>query len=153
MAVGPMLIGLTLGIYGLFQALLQVPYGYLSDRFWPQANANCGSQHFYCRKFGCGAWQNELNGCWLVERYKAQARLLACFWRCSRTACALNIGPRAMAMVGGSIGLAFGGSPRAGTTSLCLWRPASAILSRRLNGDFGAATGLLGVAWREQFNG
>ena len=30
---GPMLIGLTLGIYGLFQALLQVPYGYLSDRF------------------------------------------------------------------------------------------------------------------------
>lgn len=29
----PMLIGLALGIYGLLQALLQIPFGFLSDRF------------------------------------------------------------------------------------------------------------------------
>lgn len=29
----PFLIGLSLGIYGLTQALLQIPYGYLSDKF------------------------------------------------------------------------------------------------------------------------
>ena len=29
----PMLVGLTLGIYGLTQALLQIPFGLLSDRF------------------------------------------------------------------------------------------------------------------------
>ena len=28
----PMLLGLALGIYGLFQALLQLPFGFLSDR-------------------------------------------------------------------------------------------------------------------------
>ena len=29
----PFLIGLAIGIYGLTQALLQIPFGYLSDRF------------------------------------------------------------------------------------------------------------------------
>ena len=29
----PFLIGLAIGVYGLTQALLQIPFGYLSDRF------------------------------------------------------------------------------------------------------------------------
>ena len=29
----PFLIGMSIGIYGLTQALLQIPFGYLSDRF------------------------------------------------------------------------------------------------------------------------
>ena len=29
----PFLIGMAIGIYGLTQALLQIPFGYLSDRF------------------------------------------------------------------------------------------------------------------------
>jgi MFS family permease len=29
----PYLIGLAIGIYGLTQALLQIPFGYLSDQF------------------------------------------------------------------------------------------------------------------------
>ena len=29
----PALVGLAVGIYGLTQALLQIPFGYLSDRF------------------------------------------------------------------------------------------------------------------------
>jgi MFS family permease len=29
----PQLVGLALGIYGLMQAIFQIPYGYLSDRY------------------------------------------------------------------------------------------------------------------------
>lgn len=29
----PFLVGVAIGIYGLTQALLQIPFGYLSDRF------------------------------------------------------------------------------------------------------------------------
>ena len=29
----PFLVGMAIGIYGLTQALLQIPFGYLSDRF------------------------------------------------------------------------------------------------------------------------
>ena len=29
----PLLVGIAIGIYGLTQALLQIPFGYLSDRY------------------------------------------------------------------------------------------------------------------------
>ncbi len=52
-------IGLALGIYGLTQALFQIPFGLASDRYGRKKNL-FGAIHIYCR-VGC---------CWPLEQYK-----------------------------------------------------------------------------------
>lgn len=43
----PFLIGMSIGIYGLTQALLQIPFGYLSDRFGRKPILICGLIIFF----------------------------------------------------------------------------------------------------------
>ena len=44
----PQLLGLALGIYGLTQAILQIPFGMLSDR-WGKTNHCAGSNNIWYR--------------------------------------------------------------------------------------------------------
>ena len=130
----PALIGLAMGIYGLTQGVLQIPYGLASDRFGRKRVIVLGLLVFAAGSL-LGAWAPTLH--WLVA-----ARALQGAGAISAAVTALLadqtrdvVRTKAMAMVGASIGLMF-------AVSLVAAPAAAAHIG--LSGLF-AVTGLLAV--------
>ncbi len=106
---GPMLIGLTLGIYGLFQALLQVPYGYLSDRFGRKPMLMTGLTLFIIGSL-VAALAERIEWVLVGRALQGSGAIAGVLLAVLADGMRFEYRARAMAMVGGSIGLAFGGS-------------------------------------------
>ncbi|MGK0399881.1 MAG: MFS family permease [Candidatus Azotimanducaceae bacterium] len=106
---GPMLIGLTLGIYGLFQALLQVPYGYLSDRFGRKPMFMTGLTLFIIGSL-VAALAERIEWVLVGRALQGSGAIAGVLLAVLADGMRFEYRARAMAMVGGSIGLAFGGS-------------------------------------------
>ena len=106
---GPMLIGLTLGIYGLFQALLQVPYGYLSDRFGRKPMLIAGLSVFIVGSL-VAALAERIEWVLVGRALQGSGAIAGVLLAVLADGMRFEYRARAMAMVGGSIGLAFGGS-------------------------------------------
>lgn len=102
----PALIGLAMGIYGLTQGLLQIPYGLASDRFGRKRVIVLGLAVFAAGSL-LGVWAPTLH--WLVAARAVQgagaisAAVTALLADQTRDA----VRTKAMAMVGASIGLMF----------------------------------------------
>ncbi len=104
---GPAVIGLTLGIYGLFQAVLQIPLGALSDRFGRKPILIGGLFIFIVGSLIAGMAERVelvILGRALQGSGAIAGVLLAVVGDCLR----LEYRARAMAMIGGGIGMAFG---------------------------------------------
>lgn len=106
---GPMLIGLTLGIYGLFQALLQVPYGYLSDRFGRKPMLIAGLSIFIVGSL-IAALAERIEWVLVGRALQGSGAIAGVLLAVLADGMRFEYRARAMAMVGGSIGLAFGAS-------------------------------------------
>ena len=106
---GPILIGLTLGIYGLFQALLQVPYGYLSDRFGRKPMLIAGLSVFIAGSL-VAALAERIEWVLVGRALQGSGAIAGVLLAVLADGMRFEYRARAMAMVGGSIGLAFGGS-------------------------------------------
>ena len=106
---GPILIGLTLGIYGLFQALLQVPYGYLSDRFGRKPMLIAGLSVFIAGSL-VAALAERIEWVLVGRALQGSGAIAGVLLAVLAYGMRFEYRARAMAMVGGSIGLAFGGS-------------------------------------------
>ena len=131
----PALVGLAMGIYGLTQGLLQIPYGLASDRFGRKRVIALGLLVFAAGSF-LAAWAPTLG--WLLT-----GRALQGAGAVSAAVTALladqtrdEVRTKAMAMVGASIGLMF-----------ALSLVAAPLLAARIGlaGLFGL-TGLLALA-------
>lgn len=103
----PTLVGLTMGIYGLTQAVLQIPFGLLSDRFSRKGVIVIGLLLFLAGSVVAALASNiygiligrALQGCGAVSA-AVMALLADLTQEVNRT--------KAMAMIGASIGLSFG---------------------------------------------
>ena len=60
----PFLIGMAIGIYGLTQALLQIPFGYLSDRFGRKPILVIGLIIFFFRERFSGKYFKYYSRCY-----------------------------------------------------------------------------------------
>ncbi len=102
----PALVGLAMGIYGLTQGILQIPFGMVSDRFGRKKVIMIGLVIFALGSF-LAAWAPSLN--WLIAGRSMQgagaisAAVTALLADMTRDA----VRTKAMAMVGASIGLMF----------------------------------------------
>ena len=103
----PFLVGVVLGIYGLTQGLLQVPLGYLSDRYGRKPVLLGALGLLLAGSVVAGLASDAI---WLVIGRALQGcgavagALLALMSDCTR----VEQRPKAMAVIGGFIGLSFG---------------------------------------------
>lgn len=104
---GPAVIGLTLGIYGLFQAVLQIPLGALSDRFGRKPILIGGLFIFIVGSLIAGmAERVELVV--LGRALQGSGAIAGVLLAVVGDGLRLEYRARAMAMIGGGIGMAFG---------------------------------------------
>ncbi|MGB1343219.1 MAG: MFS transporter [Pseudomonadales bacterium] len=104
---GPAVIGLTLGIYGLFQAVLQIPLGALSDRFGRKPILIGGLFIFIVGSLIAGmAERVEL--VILGRALQGSGAIAGVLLAVVGDGLRLEYRARAMAMIGGGIGMAFG---------------------------------------------
>lgn len=104
---GPAVIGLTLGIYGLFQAVLQIPLGALSDRFGRKPILIGGLFTFIVGSLIAGmAERVEL--VILGRALQGSGAIAGVLLAVVGDGLRLEYRARAMAMIGGGIGMAFG---------------------------------------------
>ena len=102
----PALVGLAMGIYGLTQALLQMPFGFASDRFGRKRVIVIGLLVFALGSFiaaGAGSLHGLLVGRALQGAGAVSAAVTALLADLTRD----TVRTKAMALVGGSIGLVF----------------------------------------------
>lgn len=120
-------VGIALGAYGLTQAFLQIPLGMASDRFGRRAVIVFGMVLFTAGGIIC-ALATDIN--WIIAGRVVQGlgAISAAITAWLADATRPEVRTRAMAMVGGSIGLSFA---------------ASLVLSPLLVGQFG----LSGLFW------
>ena len=130
------LIGLALGAYGLTQALMQVPFGWASDRFGRKRTIHAGLLVFACGSF-LSAWAPDIG--WLVA-----GRVLQGAGAVSAAVIALTadltreeVRTRAMAIIGVTIGTTFALSMAAGPV-LDRWIGVPGIFALTGVGAFGA---------------
>ncbi len=104
--VTPTLIGITLGIYGLLQALLQIPFGYASDRFGRKPILIFGFIVFALGS-AVAACSNSIYGV-IFGRILQGASAVGCvIMALVSDLTRVEVRSRAMAMIGVSIGLSF----------------------------------------------
>ena len=120
-------VGLALGAYGLTQAIMQIPLGMASDRFGRRPVIVCGMVLFIVGGVICALASNID---WIVVGRVVQGlgAISAAITAWVADATRPEVRTRAMAMVGGSIGLSFA---------------VSLVLSPLLVGEFG----LSGLFW------
>jgi hypothetical protein len=138
----PALVGLAMGIYGLTQGLLQIPFGMASDRLGPQEGDRAGLLVFAAGSFAPGRADARH---WLIA-----GRALQGAGAVSAAVTALladqtrdEVRTKAMALVGASIGLMFALSLVAAPLLAALHRPARPV---RLTGAL-ALAGIAVVVW------
>ena len=104
---GPAAIGLTLGIYGLFQAVLQIPLGALSDRFGRKPILIGGLLVFIIGSL-IAALAQRIEWIVLGRALQGSGAIAGVLLAVVGDGLRLEYRARAMAMIGGGIGLAFG---------------------------------------------
>ncbi|GIX24453.1 MULTISPECIES: MFS transporter [Caldimonas] len=100
------LVGLAIGIYGLTQALLQLPLGWASDRFGRKPVIVVGLLVFALGSFTAAAAQ-DLIGVIIGRALQGAGAVSAAVTALIADSTRETVRTKAMAMVGGSIGLVF----------------------------------------------
>lgn len=102
----PTLIGLALGIYGLSQALLQIPLGWLSDRVGRKPVILGGLLVFTLGSL-LAAWSDSIHGIILGRLLQGAGAIASSIMALVADLTSEEQRTKAMAVVGASIGLAF----------------------------------------------
>jgi len=102
-------VGLALGAYGLTQALMQIPLGLASDRWGRRPVIALGLLLFIVGGVIC-ALSQDINGIILGRTLQGLGAVSAAITAWMADATRPEVRTRAMAMIGGSIGLAFAAS-------------------------------------------
>ncbi|MCZ2498474.1 MFS transporter [Xylophilus sp. Kf1] len=131
----PALVGLAMGIYGLTQAFLQMPFGFASDRFGRKRIIAIGLIVFALGSF-IAAFADSLHGLLVGRAIQGAGAVSAAITALLADLTRDTVRTKAMALVGGSIGLMF-------AVALVAAPPLSAHIG--LPGLFGL-TGLLALA-------
>ncbi|AKJ26865.1 membrane protein [Caldimonas brevitalea] len=100
------LVGLAIGIYGLTQAVLQLPYGWASDRYGRKRVIAIGLLVFAAGSFVAAA-ADSLIGVVLGRALQGAGAISAAITALIADSTRDEVRTKAMAMVGGSIGLSF----------------------------------------------
>lgn len=104
--VTPALIGITLGIYGLTMALLQIPFGMLSDRFGRKPVIAAGLVLFAVGSV-VAAMADSIWGVIIGRAIQGSGAIAAAMMALLADLTRDEVRTKAMAMVGGSIGMSF----------------------------------------------
>lgn len=131
----PALVGLAMGIYGLTQAFLQMPFGFASDRFGRKRIIVIGLLVFALGSF-IAAFADSLHGLLIGRAIQGAGAVSAAITALLADLTRDSVRTKAMALVGGSIGLMF-------AVALVAAPPLSAHIG--LSGLF-ALTGVLALA-------
>jgi len=131
----PALVGLAMGIYGLTQAFLQMPFGFASDRFGRKRIIAIGLLVFALGSF-IAAFADSLHGLLIGRAIQGAGAVSAAITALLADLTRDSVRTKAMALVGGSIGLMF-------ALALVAAPPLSAHIG--LSGLFGL-TGVLALA-------
>ena len=102
----PSRVGLALGMYGLTQAFMQIPFGLASDRFGRRPVVIAGLLLFVAGSVVC-ALSTDLTWITLGRAIQGAGAISAAVTAWLADATRPEVRTRAMAMVGGSIGLSF----------------------------------------------
>jgi len=102
-------VGLALGAYGLTQALLQIPLGMASDRWGRRRVIACGLLLFIAGGVVCAISQS-VTGVIVGRTLQGLGAISAAITAWVADVTRPEVRTRAMAMIGGSIGLAFAAS-------------------------------------------
>ena len=102
----PILLGLAMGIYGLTQGLLQLPFGMASDRFGRKRVIVLGLVIFALGSFWAAA-ATDLSGLLLGRSLQGAGAVSAAVTALLADLTRDEVRTKAMALVGGSIGLMF----------------------------------------------
>jgi MFS family permease len=102
----PVLLGLAMGIYGLTQGLLQLPFGMASDRFGRKRVIVLGLVIFALGSFWAAA-ATDLTGLLIGRSLQGAGAVSAAVTALLADLTRDEVRTKAMAMVGGSIGLMF----------------------------------------------
>lgn len=105
----PALIGLAIGAYGLTQAIMQIPFGILSDRFGRRPIIIIGMVFFIVGGIVC-ALSDSVMGVVVGRAIQGFGAVSAAITAWIADSTRPEVRARAMAMVGGSIGLSFASS-------------------------------------------
>ncbi len=128
----PALVGLAMGIYGLTQACLQIPFGLASDRYGRKRVLVLGLLLFAAGSF-VAAWAPTLLGLVAGRALQGSGAISAAVTALLADQTRDSVRTKAMALVGGSIGLMF-------ALSLVLSPLLNSLLG--LNGIFALTGGL-----------
>ena len=99
-------VGLALGVYGLTQACLQIPFGLASDRLGRKRVIIAGLLVFAVGSFTCAA-ATDLNGLLMGRALQGAGAVSAAVTALLADLTRDEVRTKAMALVGGSIGLMF----------------------------------------------
>lgn len=100
------LVGMALGIYGLTQALLQIPFGMASDRYGRKRVIAAGLLVFAAGSF-VAAWATDIHVVILGRAIQGAGAISAAVTALAADLTREQHRAKAMAMIGGSIGLTF----------------------------------------------
>ena len=134
----PALLGFTMGIYGLTQALLQLPYGMASDRWGRKRVIALGLLVFALGSFWAAAAQ-DVHGLLIGRSLQGAGAVSAAVTALLADLTRDTVRTKAMALIGASIGLMF-------ALSLVLAPALSARIGLSGLFDLTGALALLGVA-------
>lgn len=101
-----MLVGLALGAYGLTQAVLQIPYGMASDRYGRKRMIVIGLLLFALGSF-VAAWASDIHVVILGRAMQGMGAIAAPVMALAADITREQHRTKAMALIGGSIGLTF----------------------------------------------
>jgi len=102
----PMLMGIALGIYGITQALFQIPFGMLSDKFGRKPMIVIGLIIFFVGSL-VAAFSNSINGVIIGRAMQGAGAIAAVVLALTSDLTRENQRTKAMAFVGMTIGLSF----------------------------------------------
>lgn len=102
----PFLMGLAMGIYGLFQAIFQLPFGWLSDRFGRRGIILVGLSLFVIGSL-VAAFSNSIEGLILGRAIQGMGAIGSPILAWVADSTRESVRTRAMALIGVTIGLTF----------------------------------------------
>ncbi len=102
----PVLVGLAIGIYGLFQALFQVPFGLLSDRFGRKPLIFAGLVLFVAGSL-VAAWAETIHGVIVGRALQGSGAIASVVMALAADVVSEKHRTRVMAVLGASVGGSF----------------------------------------------
>ena len=101
------LVGVAIGAYGLTQAILQIPFGWLSDRYRPQAGDLCRAADVCPRQFRRRARRTDIYVVIFGRVLQGAGAISAAVIALAADLTREEHRTKAMAMIGSTIGLTF----------------------------------------------